>query len=58
MKTVMKQIKPKKQHRKSEKCKFKQYENSVGHQHLLEMYEAGEDVDKPNEITPGKWGKV
>ena len=22
------------------------------------MYEAGEDVDKPGEITTGKWGKV
>ena len=22
------------------------------------MYEAGEDVDKPDEITTGKWGKV
>ena len=40
------------------KYKFKQHENSVGHQSLLEMYEAGEDVDKPDEITTGKWGKV
>ena len=24
----------------------------------VEMYEAGEDVDKPDEITTGKWGKV
>ena len=30
----------------------------MGHQNLSEMYEAGEDVDKPGEITTGKWGKA
>ena len=40
------------------KYKFKQHENSVGHQYLLDMYEAGEEVDKPDEIETDRQGRV